>query len=59
MREATQAGHHDDWPSFVPKLREFGPATFRVEDYDRIGFFGVGPILDGDLQGSHLSLSSE
>lgn len=53
MVEATQAGHHDDWPSVVPKLREFGPASFTVDDPDQLCVLGIGAAVDGDLFGNY------
>jgi radical SAM superfamily enzyme YgiQ (UPF0313 family) len=52
MVETRDAGHHDDWHSIVPPLRELGPGSFTVDDPDRICEFGVGSAIEGDFFGS-------
>jgi len=44
---AKEAGHHDDWPSFVPRLRDVGPASFSSAEHAQIGSFGLNPALFG------------
>jgi hypothetical protein len=53
MVNATEAGHHDDWPWVVPKLRDFGPAWFSVDDPDHLCALGIGAGIDGDLFGNY------
>lgn len=52
MVETRDNGHHDDWQSIVPPLRDFGPASFTLDDPDRLCEFGVGSAIDGDYYGS-------
>ena len=47
MVDAKEAGHYDDWPSVVPSLRDFGPASFSIVDHGRVGGFGLNPALFG------------
>jgi hypothetical protein len=52
MVRATGSGHHADWHSIVPRLREFGPASFRIDDPDQLCALGIGAAVDGDLFGN-------
>jgi hypothetical protein len=52
MVETRDAGHHADWESIVPPLRDFAPGSFAVDDPDRLCEFGVGSAIDGDYYGS-------
>ena len=52
MVAATQSGHHADWSTVIPRLREFGPASFRIDDPDQLCAFGIGAAADGDLYGN-------
>jgi radical SAM superfamily enzyme YgiQ (UPF0313 family) len=53
MIDAAQTGHHDDWQDMVPKLREFGPASFNIDDPDQLCALGIGAAVDGDLFGNY------
>lgn len=46
---AKDEGHIVDWPSVVPPLREFGPASFCVDDPQRICELGFGSPLSYDI----------
>lgn len=49
--EAKDGGHRDDWPSVVPELRTFGPATFVVDDPNDICTVAVGYRNENDYYG--------
>jgi hypothetical protein len=53
MLEATQNGHQHDWHLVVPKLREFGPSIFLIDDPDELCKLGIGGAVDGDLFGNY------
>jgi hypothetical protein len=46
MLAAKDEGHVDDWPEFVPRLRDFPPGVFTVEDNDLVCVLGLGGSLD-------------
>ncbi|MDP9105524.1 MAG: radical SAM protein [Candidatus Eremiobacteraeota bacterium] len=50
---AQGGGRQTDWQLIVPKLREFGPAPFVVDDPDKLCTFGIGAAVDGDLYGNY------
>jgi hypothetical protein len=53
MVTATQTGHHHDWSRVVPDLSSFGPASFLVDDPDKLCALGIGATVDGDLFGNY------
>jgi hypothetical protein len=53
MVKAAQSGHHHDWHSLVPRLREYGPGLFPIDDPDQLCTFGIGAAVDGDLFGNY------
>lgn len=53
MVAATQSGRHRDWPEVVPALGSFGPATFVIDDPDKLCALGIGATVDGDLFGNY------
>lgn len=53
MIRALQSGHRDDWHLVVPKLREFGAASFTIDDPDQLCSLGIGGAVDGDLFGNY------
>jgi len=48
---AKRSGAAKDWPHRVPRLREFGPATFEVDDPQSVTTLGLGMTFDYDLEG--------
>jgi radical SAM superfamily enzyme YgiQ (UPF0313 family) len=52
MTHAKESGHQTDWPTIIPKLRDFGPASFSSGDCDAIRRFRIGSVVDADLEGS-------
>jgi radical SAM superfamily enzyme YgiQ (UPF0313 family) len=52
MVEATRAGNKSDWHLMIPRLANYGPAPFSVEDPEQICVYGIGSAVDGDLFGN-------
>jgi len=50
MLTAKRSGSALDWPGQVPRLEEFGPARFEVDDPQQVTVFGMGMSLfyDGE-----------
>jgi hypothetical protein len=49
MIEAKDEGHLFDWPDVVPRLREFPPAAFPVDDPNEVCVHNVGYHVEGDI----------
>tara|TARA_B110000503_G_scaffold63134_2_gene99827 strand:+ start:984 stop:2666 length:1683 start_codon:yes stop_codon:yes gene_type:complete len=48
MLESKQAGWQQDWTKEVKPLREFGPASFTVEDSQQLTVLGMGTPIYSD-----------
>jgi hypothetical protein len=46
--DAKDAGNVTDWPALVPRLREFSPAAFVIDDPKQVCTLNIGSSVDGD-----------
>jgi radical SAM superfamily enzyme YgiQ (UPF0313 family) len=55
---AKGLGHRTDWPDFVPRLAEFGPAEFTVDDPDHVTDTSLGLNRELNVVGVNWELDS-